>query len=242
MTNRQRHAGFPSALVGLVMGVLLISQGLEGQTTAPSAQRKLTGAEKLARRVEAIRQEDKRALPPKNAIVFIGSSSIQLWSTLAADFPGQPVVNRGISGQEIPVTLERVEEFALAYQPAAIVCYAGENDMAVGLAPGEAISRMSELLSAIRASRKDLPVIFLSVKPSPFRIKLTPQFQQFNALLKELISTDPKAVFVDVASPLLLPDGQPDPALFRDGVHLNERGYSLWVQTLQPVLSSLGLP
>lgn len=32
--------------------------------------------------------------PPARPIVFTGSSSIRMWSSLDADFPGKPVLNR----------------------------------------------------------------------------------------------------------------------------------------------------
>ncbi len=35
---------------------------------------------------------------PKGALLFLGSSSIRLWSSLAADFEPWPVVNRGFGG------------------------------------------------------------------------------------------------------------------------------------------------
>src|SRR4051812_8512091 len=41
---------------------------------------------------------DRAAHPAPGGIVFVGSSSIRRWTTLAADFPGLPVINRGFGG------------------------------------------------------------------------------------------------------------------------------------------------
>ena len=36
--------------------------------------------------------------PAKDLILFVGSSTMENWKTLADDFPGKPVLNRGVSG------------------------------------------------------------------------------------------------------------------------------------------------
>ena len=44
--------------------------------------------------------EDAVSPPPRNAVLFVGSSSIRLWETLASDFPGVPVIpSLGASGR-----------------------------------------------------------------------------------------------------------------------------------------------
>jgi hypothetical protein len=40
--------------------------------------------------------------PPKGGIIFTGSSSIRMWTSLKEDFPGLPVLNRGFGGSMIP--------------------------------------------------------------------------------------------------------------------------------------------
>lgn len=47
------------------------------------------------RRFEA---QDRRQAPPPDMIVFTGSSSFTLWSTLAQDMAPLPVLNRGFGG------------------------------------------------------------------------------------------------------------------------------------------------
>ena len=51
--------------------------------------------------IAAFEKSDATNPPPKNAAEFIGSSTIGRWKTLAQDFPGQPVFNRGFGGSEI---------------------------------------------------------------------------------------------------------------------------------------------
>jgi hypothetical protein len=51
--------------------------------------------------MEAFARQDRLQPPPPHGVLFIGSSSIRAWSTLAEDFPGVPVINRGFGGSAI---------------------------------------------------------------------------------------------------------------------------------------------
>src|SRR5579859_3047551 len=51
--------------------------------------------------IAAFEASDRTNPPPKDCIVFVGSSSIRFWSSLKEDFPGLPVVNRGFGGSEL---------------------------------------------------------------------------------------------------------------------------------------------
>ena len=44
---------------------------------------------------------DAASPPLRHGVLFVGSSSIRLWETLAAEFPGVPVINRGFGGSEL---------------------------------------------------------------------------------------------------------------------------------------------
>ena len=52
--------------------------------------------------IQAFEAADRMHPPPQDAILFVGSSSIRLWKTLAADFPQHKVVNRGSAARRSP--------------------------------------------------------------------------------------------------------------------------------------------
>src|SRR5262245_66348764 len=52
--------------------------------------------------IHAFEAADATDPPPQNGIVFTGSSSIRLWTTLAEDFAPLPVINRGFGGSMLP--------------------------------------------------------------------------------------------------------------------------------------------
>ena len=91
----------------------------------------LTGANaqdfsKWESEIAAFEQSDKTNPPPKEGILFIGSSGIRKWQTLAADFPGQPVINRGFGGSQIADSTHFATRIIFPYHPRLIVFRAGK--------------------------------------------------------------------------------------------------------------------
>ncbi len=82
--------------------------------------------------IAAFEAADRIDPPPKDAIVFVGSSSIRLWKTLSDDFSGLPVINRGFGGSCMHDTLRYADRIVIPYRPRHVVVYAGDNDIAFG--------------------------------------------------------------------------------------------------------------
>lgn len=72
-------------------------------------------------------EADRQNPPPKGAVLFIGSSSITMWTDLADDFPSTTVINRGFGGSEIADATYFVDRIVAPYQPKTVVLYAGDN-------------------------------------------------------------------------------------------------------------------
>jgi len=48
--------------------------------------------------IKRFEEQDQLHLPPKDSILFIGSSSINFWSTLTQDMSPLSIINRGFGG------------------------------------------------------------------------------------------------------------------------------------------------
>src|SRR5213079_3617807 len=75
--------------------------------------------------IAAYEKADQANPPPKGAILFIGSSTIRLWSTLHQDFPQHKVINRGIGGSEIADATHFADRVIFPYEPRQIFLRAG---------------------------------------------------------------------------------------------------------------------
>ena len=100
--------------------------------------------------IAAFEASDRTNPPPKGSVLFIGSSSIRLWKSLAADFPDLKVINRGFGGSHIPDTTHFAERIIFPYEPSKIVLYAGDNDIAGGRSPEQVFADFKELVEKVR--------------------------------------------------------------------------------------------
>ena len=93
------------------------------------------GLAKWEPEIRAFEASDRTNPPAKHAILFVGSSSIRLWKTLAKDFPNARVINRGFGGSRIADSTAFADRIIFPYEPRTIVFYAGDNDLAEGRTP-----------------------------------------------------------------------------------------------------------
>jgi lysophospholipase L1-like esterase len=184
--------------------------------------------------IAAFQAADLAAPPPRGAVLFIGSSSIRLWHTLAADFAGVATLNRGFGGSEIDDATFFADRIVAPYRPRAIVLYAGDNDLADGDSPAQVRADFAAFVRRVRSFDPGVPIAFIAIKPSVARRALLPQIRAANALVREYATTQQGVAYVDVFTPMLGPDGQPQPRWFGpDGLHMNRRGYALWIERLK---------
>ncbi len=190
-----------------------------------------------AKEIDALTADDATHPPPAHTVVFVGSSSIRRWATLAADFPGLPLVQRGFGGSELADCVFYADRIVLPYRPRIIVLYAGENDIANGKSAETVAADFDAFCARIFAAQPAVRIICVSLKPSPLRAKLMPEFVRANRLLAAACARDRHLAFVDVYHPMLDAAGSPRPELFGpDQLHLVHDGYSLWVSLLNPLL------
>ena len=191
--------------------------------------------------IQAFEAEDRAAMPPKGAIVVTGSSSIRRWHpTLKADLAPLTVVPRGFGGstmQDVEFFLDRI---VLAYEPRAVAIYEGDNDTGLyGVPPEEIAGRLASIVERIHAALPDTRIYVLSVKPSLAREAVWDQAQEANALYRKIAESNDLVTYVDVAAPLLQPDGRVmDDIFINDGLHLNEKGTRIWASTIRAALMS----
>jgi lysophospholipase L1-like esterase len=192
--------------------------------------------------IAAFEAGDRAQPPPKHAVLFIGSSSIEHWKSVAADFPEVPVINRGFGGSELPDSTYFADRIIAPYHPRAIVLYAGDNDLQAGHSPAQVRDAFAAFVQKARAVDREVPIAFVAIKPSVARKVLLPQIKQTNALIRSYASTQSNVTYLDVYTPMLGKDGQPRGDWFvADGLHMNGRGYALWISIIKPWIDALPL-
>ena len=181
--------------------------------------------------IEAFKAQDSIQMPAQQQILFVGSSSFTYWKDVQSYFPNFPIINRGFGGSSLPDVIRYEKEVIFKYRPKQIVIYCGENDLAGdSTVTGQIVfERFQTLFKDIRTSLPDVPVVYVSMKPSPSRTHLMGKMQDGNKMIQSFLGKQKNAIFADVYRLMLNTDGQPEVSLFReDMLHMNAKGYKIW--------------
>ncbi len=239
--NRRTRAAHAYRLAAAVPLLVLagVAQG-EAKPSAPAEEPRVNAdpAFPFSNEIAAFAKADEAGPALRDAILFLGSSSIRLWD-IGASFPRRSIINRGFGGATTADVLRHYPRLLPRAKPRAVLVYVGENDLAGGASPA-AVAR--DVLSLLKRLRTDYPaarIAYLSLKPSPIRWTLWPKMAAVNmtvAARSRVAGFD----YLNVAGSLLASDGLPDASLFRkDGLHMNARGYQRWTGLVQAWLGAV---
>lgn len=191
--------------------------------------------------IAAFEAADRANPPPQHAVLFIGSSSIEHWKSVAADFPDVKVINRGFGGSVLSDSTYFADRIIKPYHPRAIVLYAGDNDIYYGHSAQQVRDDFAAFVHKVRAFDPGVAIAFVSIKPSMARKNLLSQIKQANELVRNYAATQKNVTYIDVFTPMLGADGQPQWKWFgADGLHMNRTGYALWIGLLKPWVDTHG--
>lgn len=127
------------------------------------------------------------------------------------------------------------------YHPRLIVMYAGDNDIAEGATPERVLAAFQAFVAKARERLPDVPVVYVSIKPSVARWALWPRMHEANEKIRAWVATQHELRYVDIGPAMLDAQGKPRPELFiADGLHMTPAGYALWITALKPVLAEYG--
>lgn len=197
----------------------------------------VTSAIRWQKEIFAFAKQDEEKAPPANPIVFTGSSSIRRWTTLAEDFPGLPVMNRGFGGSEIFDSFNYAHLTVIKYKPRRIVFYAGGNDIAGGKTPPRVFADFKAFVAKVHAALPDCRISYISNAPNPKRWVLIDQLRETSRLIEEFTKTDKRLEYINVHDAMLGSDGKPLPDIFvSDQLHMNPKGYAIWTKIIAPLL------
>jgi lysophospholipase L1-like esterase len=170
-----------------------------------------------------------------DGVLFVGSSSIRLWSTLATDFPGVTVLNRGFGGSHIADSLVHFDRLVTPHRPRLIVFYAGTNDIAAGKAPEQVAADFEEFCRRVHAAKPEARILFISLQYAPSRWALRARMAEANDRIARFCAQDARRRFFDTNPSMLDARGEPRLELYSaDRLHMSPAGYAVWAGLLRP--------
>lgn len=193
--------------------------------------------------IAAFEAQDKTNPPEKGAIVFIGSSSIRMWSTLEQDFPKHRVINRGFGGSQIADSVKFADRIVIPYAPRLVVMYAGGNDINAKKTPEVVFADFKTFVKKVHAALPETVIAYISVAPNPKRWSQIEEVKAVNRMVAEYCAKQPKLEFIDVYPHMLGPDGKPKPDIFKaDQLHMVDKGYRIWTDVVGKHLPAADKP
>ena len=184
--------------------------------------------------ISAYEAMDRTNPPPKGALLFVGSSTIRLWKTLAQDFPDQKVINRGFGGSEIADSTHFAERLIFPHQPRMIFLRAGGNDLFAGKSSEQVFIDFKDFVTCVQAKLPNTEIVFVSLSPSIARWQQAGKEKALNDMVKQFAGKNPRVKYLEAYDVSLGVDGKPRPELFvADKLHFNEEGYKLLAERVR---------
>jgi hypothetical protein len=192
--------------------------------------------------IRKFEQADKTNDYPPNSILFAGSSSIRLWSTLEHDMAPYPVIQRGFGGSKLSDLAVYSPRIFDPHKCRAIVIFVA-NDITgsnTDKTPAEVAALFRYVLKSIRKNHPVTPVFWIAVTPTSSRWKVWPQIQEVNRLIRTVCEKNKNTYFITTEEHFMNSNGMPDDGLFiADKLHLNSKGYEIWTSVIKGELDKV---
>ena len=190
---------------------------------------------------EVQRLEKERAeLTYDPKLLFYGSSSIRLWENLQEDFAGYQPINLGFGGSTLAACVWFFDRLVAPFHPTSIIVYAGDNDLGDGRHPEEVFIFFKQFVSQVRDRFGDIPLAFISIKPSITRWNIVDSIRYANKIIEAEIKREANNLhFINIYTRMTDNSGYPKREFLEpDGLHINAKGYALWKEIVLHYLST----
>lgn len=237
-------------VTGLLMSAMLLAGGQSGAEESPKPRDRLPAptpapapASPFESEIRYFEDGDRGIKPKRSRIVFTGSSSIRLWETLAKDFPRQSVLNRGFGGSHISDVIHYADRIVVPHKPPLVVVYAGGNDIDAGKSPHTVAADFKMFTTRIWSHLPQTSIAFISIAPNPARWAQVDRVREANRLIAAYCHSDRRLWFIDIFPRMLGADGKPIRELYvEDGLHMNRKGYEIWIPLVSDTLDAVVPP
>ncbi|MCX5771016.1 MAG: platelet-activating factor acetylhydrolase IB subunit [Candidatus Hydrogenedentes bacterium] len=177
-------------------------------------------------------------------MIFIGDSITQGWegggkATWDKFYGKRNAVNLGISGDRTQHVLYRLDNGNIdGISPKLAVIMIGTNN-ASEYTPDQIAGGIKTIVQKLRAKLPDMEILLLGVfpreeKPGELRAKLVEVNKQIAKL-----DDGKKVFFLDIGDKFTQPDGSISVDIMPDFLHLTEKGYDIWANSIEPKVKQL---
>lgn len=192
--------------------------------------------EKDIQKLEAL---DRSQTDPDSAILFVGSSSIRLWSTIKEDMYPWPVIQRGYGGAKFSDVAWYTRRLIYPHHFRALVIFVA-NDITGApddKSPETILRLFKYIVETVHQKYPGKPFFLIEITPTQSRWDVWSQSSAANRALQEFCESRPNLHFIETVETYLTQEGLPDSSCFlEDRLHLNHKGYLLWADLIKASL------
>ncbi len=223
----------------------LFARPLEKKTVADASAQGPAGPPpaRWKEEIAAYEKLERDQPPVQGGVCLIGSSNIRLWTTLADDFPGMNVVNRGVGAALLAELATFAPRLVAGSKPRVIVVSAGGNDISAGATAADVCQAFERLVANVRQDVPDVAIAFVAISPSIKRWDQADRQREANEAIRTFVESGRGGQglrFIDANAAFLGPDGRPAPECFLDDQqHPSTIGNARRAAIMRPVLESM---
>jgi lysophospholipase L1-like esterase len=185
--------------------------------------------------IARLEQQDAQEKPAKGGVMFVGSSTIVKWKTLAADFPEAKPVNHGFGGNDICDSTYYADRIIFPLEPKTIFIRAGSNDIHGGKSAEQVFQDYKDFVAKVRTKLPDTTIVFIGLCPAPSRWDDRDATKKLDQLVEAYSKETPGLKYIEAYDMSLDANGNVREDLFvKDRLHFNEAGYKLLIERVRP--------
>ena len=240
--------------LALVCAALILSSSAPAQQpAAPAAEKKPAAVTRTAEsaitpkgfRVNRHKEFLKRKAEGPVGLLFLGDSITDHWpkngaTTWAKFTPYQPA-DFGVSAMRTEGLLWNITNGELeGINPKAVVILIGINNIlqCPDDKPEWIAAAIQKVTETVQARIPETKVLLMGILPGRWgHVQAQPRIAAVNQLLARL-DDGKKTRFLDIGASFLTPTGEVNRDLLPDRLHPNEKGYEIWYDAMQPILSA----
>ncbi len=164
-------------------------------------------------------------------VLFIGSSSIRLWKTIARDVAPYAPIQRGYGGSSYSNVAVFADRIITPHEYDAMVMFVANDFLNQPTDP--TLDEFELLVRSVAEvslrHQPQAPVLLIEITPTSSRWSYWPLTQQANDRLRRIALMTPNIYYVETAEYYLDRNDQPiDRYFIGDRLHQNESGYAVW--------------
>jgi len=229
--------------VFIIIGSIVLGLGLAAGYFYMGILAQMNNEDPMYWEDDIVEIEARYDVTPDVDIVFIGSSSIRKWDSLADDFSEYSVVNHGFGGSKVADSTFYYDRLVTPFTPELVVIFSGTNDvhgMTDNSKTGQQVfDNFKDFYEKSQLETPGVPVVYISITPTPSRWDVWSDAQEANDLIEAYAETQDNLYFVDAVDEFMK-NGVPNKDLFQgDNLHLTEEGYQIWAELIKTTVDSI---